>query len=194
MLSKKTILKIAVPAISLLAAVIGGGVYLNSHNGNGGNNSLSGGSNGNCVFGGNAPITNANCKADPQSSPDYRVNVAPIGTGPWQYRVVNTVVDGTDEGLLVRTCDHLSCGCSTAGCEKIGLARGGTALYAMCQEKSDFNGNDNSDSYWLEVRWPSNTPDDVTVRTSAPDDSYTGWVLRKYTTPAGHNGNIPTCA
>jgi hypothetical protein len=27
--------------------------------------------------------------------------------------------------------------------------------------------------------------------TSAPDDPYSGWVLRKYTTPAGHNGNMP---
>ena len=190
MLERKTIVRIAVAALGLVAAVVGGGLYFNSHNGN---NSISSGSSGNCVFGGNAPITGANCNSNPGSTPDYRASLEPTGTGPWQYRVVDTVVQGTDEGLLIRSCDHLSCGCGTANCERIGLVRIDAALYAVCQEKSDFNGNDNSDSYWLKVKWPSNTPGDVTVRASSPVDPYTGWALRKYTTPAGHNGNIPTC-
>jgi hypothetical protein len=63
----------------------------------------------------------------------------------------------------------------------------------VCQFDSGFNGNDTS-SVWLKVKWPNNQGGDRTTQVSSEQDPYLGWVLKKYTAPAGHNGNIRTCA
>jgi hypothetical protein len=134
-----------------------------------------------------------NCNSTPgQNTTPYRTDATPTGSGPWAFRVFNTVVDGTDVGLTVRTCPYQTCGCATAHCEKIGIARNDSLLLALCQLDSGFNGNDTT-SLWLKIKWPSNRSGDQADYSSSAQDPYYGWVLKKYTTPAGHNGDIPAC-
>lgn len=135
-----------------------------------------------------------NCHGAPEKrqSP-YGTEEEPSGPGPWGFRVYDTVVDGTDVGLTVRRCPERTCGCVDPHCEKLGIARQDSPLFAVCQFDSGFNGNDTS-SVWLKVKWPNNRGGDRTTQVSSEQDPYFGWVLKKYTTPAGHNGNIRTCA
>ncbi|MET8090222.1 hypothetical protein [Micromonospora sp. NPDC005220] len=147
--------------------------------------------NGNCVNMGSNGTAVCNLGPIEEQTP-FRASQAPVGAGPWAFRVAETVVDGTDLGLTVRSCPYQNCGCSTALCEKIGLARNAMLIYARCHFDSGYNGNDTTTD-WLAITWPSNTPGDLTARFDSPGDPYTGWVLAKYTTPAGHNGEIPEC-
>jgi hypothetical protein len=136
---------------------------------------------GNCVISPKAPGSDGRATAD-----------LPTGPPPWTFYVYNTVADGTDLGLTVRSCNVQSCGCTGRSCATLGFARDGAPLYAYCQLDTGFNGGDNSTT-WLKVTWPNDTGGDLNVYTSTPQDPHTGWVLKKYTTPGGHNGNIPQC-
>jgi hypothetical protein len=121
-----------------------------------------------------------------------RTEDAPVGQGPWAFRVFDTVLNGTDLGLTVRSCPYQKCGCATSHCEKVGISRNGSIIYADCRLDSGFNGNDTT-TEWLRIRWPKNRPGDLGVQVSAAQDKFTGWVLAQYATPAGHNGDIPAC-
>ena len=192
-MDKKTKVKIALAVMALLAAVIGGtSVYMASDNGTTTSSVGSSNRDNQCIVAGNVQSLNCN-KGGIDQDPSYSTSQDPAGPGPWAYRVVNTIVGTKDQGLFVRSCDHESCGCTVPGCARIGLAWLDNEVYAICQEKSDFNGNDNSDNMWLKIKWPTDTPGATTPRTSSPSDPYTGWVLRIYTTPAGHDGKIPAC-
>lgn len=177
----------------LLAALVGAGatVYAQGHKeSSGGSGVAMDNGSGNCNVAGNG---SAVCNLGPtEEQTPYRTGRAPTGPGPWAFRVAGTVVAGTDLGLTVRSCPYQRCGCSTALCEKIGLARNAMLIYARCHLDSGYNGNDTTTD-WLAITWPSDKPGDLTARFDSPGDPYVGWVLAKYTTPAGHNGEIPEC-
>jgi hypothetical protein len=184
-------LKVWIPAgAAIVAAIISGVFLIFSHSGSattqtqdrssGCNNSGNGNS---CSIQNGAVQPTANTSA---SNP-------PQGPGPWLFRVTNTIVDGKDEGLHVRQCDHMNCGCGIGACNDIGLAQDYEPLYAVCQQQSDYNGGDNQGNKWLKVKWPNHTPAPHSIFQSSPTDQYEGWVLSAYTMPAGHNGDIPTC-
>jgi len=185
----------------LIAAVLTAGATVYAQRGNGtrspgpGNAvSVEHGS-GNCInLGGQSMTCNAAPSNAATSNPaeSVRTGDAPVGPGPWAFRVFDTVLEGRDLGLTVRSCPYRNCGCSTPHCEKLGFSRNGSLLYALCRLDSGFNGNDTT-TEWLKITWPKNRPGDVGVRSSSPHDPFLGWVLAKYATPAGHNGEIPVC-
>jgi hypothetical protein len=194
--SKKKILAWAGVAAVIIAAIITASALVISRD-----NSAAGSDNDNKVSvddGGGNCINNGtggqqNCYSSPTTERDSRsVDQPPQGAGPWAFAVKDTVVDGTDVGLLVRVCNKQDCGCGGGHCAKIGIALNASTVHAMCQEDSGYNGNDTS-SVWLKIKWPSNAPNSMQPFSSSPDDPYWGWVLAKYTMPAGHNGKIPTC-
>lgn len=146
-----------------------------------------------CVAIGNSG--SVNCNTDPTDSAgvDPQTTLPPQGGGPWAFRVVNTVVDGTDKGLVVRSCNRATCECTGANCERLGVAPDDALIWAICQAVSDFNGNDTSNT-WLKIKWPNDKPAGFQVFTSSKNDPHAGWVLAKYTVAAGTNGNIPVCS
>ena len=188
--------KVLIPAAGTLVAAIiiaGGNVTARHSRADPGNAVTVGPVGGNAcgaVAGSNNQV---NCPEPSSSRGQTRTDENPSGSGPWAFYVEGTVVDGTDQGLWVRACNEQTCGCDQRNCEKRGMALQGTVLYAQCQARSTFNGNDSGPPVWLRIQWPSNTPGDIGHHVSDPHDKYAGWVLRKYTSPGGHNGDIPSC-
>ena len=193
--SLKKVFKVGVPV--LLAAALTAGATIYAQRGNdtrrpGTSNSVSvQHGNGNCINLGGRDLT-CNVAAS-EAADSIRTEDAPAGPGPWAFRVVDTVLAGTDLGLTVRSCPYRNCGCAEPHCEKVGFARHGSMLYAACRLDSGFNGNDTT-TRWLKIKWPNNRPADSGAYVSAAQDAFVGWVLEKYTSPAGHNGAVPDCA
>ncbi|MET8281759.1 hypothetical protein [Micromonospora sp. NPDC005174] len=190
--SLKKVMITGIPVLVAALVTAGATVYVQNHKDSPANSGVAiNNGNGNCVNMGNNGTAYCNPGPIEEKTP-YRTDQTPPGPGPWAFRVADTVVAGTDLGLTVRSCPYQLCGCKNALCEKIGLARNASLIYARCHFDSGFNGNDTTTD-WLAITWPTNTPGDVTARFDSPGDPYVGWVLAKYTTPAGHNGEIPVC-
>lgn len=184
---------VSTAAATILAALITATAMLLAHGDTGsGNNQIHGNNGPNCINSGNQGIQNCVGSPNEHRSDGRATADPPSGRPPWTFYVYDTVADGTDLGLTVRSCNIQSCGCITRNCSTLGFARDGAPLYAFCQLDTKFNGADNS-TIWLKVAWPNNKGGDPNVYVSSPQDPYTGWVLKKYTTPGGHNGNIPQC-
>lgn len=131
---------------------------------------------------------------DPKDDLAGWVDTPPVGSGPYMFRVYNTVYEGQDLGLRVRSCNQKSCGCEFSKCELRGIAMAGASLYAECQFDSGFNGGEGDlPSVWLKVRWPTNDPGDMGANVGGQNDPYRLWALKAYAQPAGHNGDIPLC-
>jgi len=188
-------IKVALTAAATITAALitAAAMFLAPAGNQSGNNHVQGGDGTNCNYWGNHGVLNcvAPSKA-PESGNDRATPDPPSGPPPWTFYVYDTVVDGTDLGLTVRACNIQSCGCAERNCNILGYARDGAPLYAFCQLNSNFNGGDTSTT-WLKVAWPNGAGGNTNVYTSSSQDPYAGWVLKKYTTPGGHNGNIPQC-
>ncbi|MFF1295803.1 MULTISPECIES: hypothetical protein [unclassified Streptomyces] len=137
---------------------------------------------GSCTYGG-TPI--------PENT--YRNNAAPGPTGPWAYRVVRTVTQAGDEGLMVRSCNVSDCpGPDSA--RQIGLVLVHRTVWVECWEDSGFDGHEGQGiTTWYKVKWPTNRPHKVADLESSREDKYTGWMYSGYMEPAGHDGSIPKC-
>ncbi|MEV6109166.1 hypothetical protein AB0M28_31340 [Streptomyces sp. NPDC051940] len=130
----------------------------------------------------------------PSKSASFEDPDNPAGaTGPWRYRVVNTFVDGRDEGLLVRTCNVDDCpGPDSAA--RIGMMLQNHVVWVVCKEDSGFNGGESDGgTTWYKVKWPTNEPN-TDIWESNREDRYTGWMFGKYLSAAGHDGKVAECA
>jgi hypothetical protein len=197
---RKKVLTVAVATIIAALIAAGAAIYLHgspasrSSSNNGGNNNQANGNNNGCGViqgNGNRCAPQQNPKDDPSQ---YWNSAPPTGSGPWPYAVVNTVMNnGTDIGLVVRSCDRSNCGCSTSQCERLGAARGLSTVYAICKETTDFAAGTSDPPIWIRIKWPNNVGGTLKVFNSSPNDPYTGWAFSAYLGPKGHNGNIPKC-
>ncbi|MFF9274275.1 hypothetical protein [Streptomyces griseosporeus] len=136
------------------------------------------------------------CTQGEQPIPEntYRTDTEPSKTGPWAYKVVRTVTQAGDEGLMVRTCNVSDCPGPDSE-KQIGLVRVHHTVWVECWEDSGFDGNEGQNiTKWYKVKWPTNEPHTAADLESSRDDKYAGWMYSGYMEPAGHNGNIPECS
>ncbi len=106
---------------------------------------------------------------------------------------MNTVVNGTDKGAIVRECDRDQCGrCAGTACRR-GVVQVNKIVWVTCQEPSDFTGGLNvSKPVWFRVKWPVNALGILDVHQSSPDDQYSGWMIGIYLAPQT-NETVPAC-
>lgn len=137
---------------------------------------------GTCSYG-NTPI--------PENT--YRTDTAPDIKGPWAYKIVRTVTQAGDEGLMVRSCNVSDCP-GPDGARQVGLVLVHRTVWVECWEDSGFDGHEGQGiTKWYKVKWPTNEPHKVADLESARDDKYSGWMYSGYMESAGHDGNIPEC-
>ncbi|MER7968799.1 hypothetical protein ABTX35_07295 [Streptomyces sp. NPDC096080] len=140
--------------------------------------------------------TEVNCPQGEQPIPEntYRTDKNPAGSGPWPFKVVRTVTQAGDEGLMVRTCNVSDCPGPDSE-RQIGLVRVHHTVWVDCWQDSGFDGGEGQNiTKWYLVRWPSNEPHTTPDLESSREDKYRGWMYSGYIEPSGHNGKIPECS
>ncbi|MDI9835857.1 hypothetical protein [Streptomyces sp. KAU_LT] len=137
-----------------------------------------------------------NCPQGSQPIPEntYRTDKAPSEVGPWAYKVVRTVTQAGDEGLMVRTCNVSDCpGPDSA--RQVGLVRVHHTVWVECWKDSGYDGGEGQGiTKWYKVKWPTDQPHSTPDLESSREDKYTAWMYSGYMEPSGHNGKIPECS
>lgn len=140
-------------------------------------------------------IRDLDCSRGPKESPDddFTDEKVKAAGSPWRYKVVNTVVDGRDEGLQVRICNLDDCDGPDSD-TRIGILWQNRTVFVICKEDSGFNGGEpKAGTTWYKIKWPTNQPNRESDLESSREDRYSGWVFGKYMSPSGHDGKIAEC-
>jgi hypothetical protein len=147
---------------------------------------------GGCQIIGEARDVHCDGVAADQKLDDFSVQTPAATTGPWRYKVVNTYIDGRDEGLQVRVCNVDDCAGPDVAA-RLGIVLQNHTVWVICKEDSGFNGGEpDGGTTWYKVKWPSDKPA-PDVGESNREDRYSGWMFGKYLSPSGHDGEIAEC-
>lgn len=133
------------------------------------------------------------CGGEADKPDTFQGEEAAAHKGPWRYKVVNTFIDGRDEGLRVRACNVDDCA-GPDSAERIGIVLQNHTVWVVCKEDSGFNGGEpDGGTTWYKVKWPTNKPTPGIELESSREDPYSGWMFGKYMSPSGHDGKIAEC-